>query len=278
MSKSSPHDPELVTSAANPLVKRMRALADRKHRRRQGAFVVEGLQPVRQAVEAGADVEVFVVAPRLLTHAASARMVAEQAERGVRVAHVSAELFARLSDRDGPSGLAAIVRIRTRDLDELEVAPDSLFVALHEVGNPGNLGTIMRTADAAGAAGVVLVGNTADPFDPVAVKATMGALFNVLVARAADADELFAWAEARGVTVAATSAKAESNFWGADYPSPLALLLGSEGAGLPDAVASGCRLRLRIPMTGKTESLNLAVAAGLLLYEAQRKISPDLDA
>ena len=180
----------LISSAANPVVRRMRLLGDRKHRRREGAFVVEGIQPVWQAVEAGADVEVLVVAPDLLGGSPAAEMVAGQEAAGTRVARVTGELFARLSARDGPSGLAAIVRARVPGLASLPVTPGSVFVALHEVGNPGNLGTIIRTADAAGAAGVVLVGAAADPFDPVAVKASMGALFAVPVARAAGPAEL----------------------------------------------------------------------------------------
>jgi len=263
----------LISSAANPVVKRMRLLGDRKHRRRENAFVVEGIQPVWQAVEAGADVEVLVVAPDLLGGSAAARMVAAQEDAGTRVARVTAELFARVSARDGPSGLAAIVRARVPGLASLPVSPDAVFAALHEVGNPGNLGAIIRTADAAGAAGVALIGAAADPFDPVAVKASMGALFAVPVARAASPAEFLAWARDCGVTVATTSAKAEASFWEASYPRPLALLLGAEGTGLPDDLLAAGDLQVRIPMTGTAESLNLAVAAGLLLYQARR---PDL--
>jgi len=263
---------DLISSAANPVVKRVRLLGDRKHRRREGAFVVEGIQPVWQAVEAGADVEVLVVAPALLGSRA-AELVAGQEAAGTRVARVTGELFARLSARDGPSGLAAIVRARVPGLASLPVTPDSVFVALHEVGNPGNLGTIMRTADAAGAAGVVLVGAAADPFDPVAVKASMGALFVVPVARAADPADFFAWAGGAEVRVVTTSARARTSFWEASYPRPLALLLGAEGAGLPEDVLAAGDAQVRIPMTGTAESLNLAVAAGLLLYQARK---PDL--
>jgi TrmH family RNA methyltransferase len=264
---------ELISSAANPVVKRMRLLGDRKHRRREGAFVVEGIQPVWQAVEAGADVEVLVVAPDLLGGSAAAGMVAAQEAAGVRVARLTGELFARVSARDGPSGLAAIVRARVPGLATLPVTPGAVFVALHEIGNPGNLGTIIRTADAAGAAGVVLIGAAADPFDPAAVKASMGALFTVPVARAADPAEFFAWAAGSTVTVITTSAKARTSFWEAAYPRPGALLLGAEGAGLPETVLAAGDVQARIPMAGTAESLNLAVAAALLLYQARK---PDL--
>jgi len=266
---------ELITSGANPVVKRVRLLADRKHRRRAGAFVVEGTQLVWQAVEAGADVEILLVAPGLLGRSAAARrltaMIAGQEERGVRVARLSDEVFTRISGREGPSGLAAIVRRRLAGLAGLAAGPAAVFVALHSIGNPGNLGTIIRTANAAGAAGVVLVGQTTDPFDPAAVKASMGALFTLPVAHAATPAEFFGWAAATGVTVVTTSARAGQIFWDASYPRPLALLLGAEGAGLPSEVLARGDRQVQIPMSGTAESLNLAVAAGLLLYEVNRQ-------
>lgn len=260
----------LISSAANPVSKRMRLLADRKHRSREGAFVVEGIQPVWQAVEAGADIEALVVAPELLGDSGAAAMVAGQEAAGTRIVRVTAGLFGRLSGRDGPSGLAAIVRGRPARVGGLTVHPRSLFVVLHEIGNPGNLGTIIRTADAAGAAGVILLGQATDPFDPAAVKASMGAVFSVPVAHEPQPEEFFGWAGRHGVTVATTSAKASTSFWAVRYPRPLAFLLGAEGPGLPDGLLARGDLSVRIPMTGTAESLNLAAAATLLLYEAQR--------
>jgi RNA methyltransferase, TrmH family len=262
---------ELISSAANPLIKRARLLADRRHRRREGAFVVQGIQPVSQAVAAGADIEALIVAPDLLRQPAAAAMVRQQEEGGTRVARITGELFGRMAGRDGPTGLAAIVRASPAALADLRVEPGSLFVALHEIGNPGNLGTIIRTADAAGAAGVILVGPSTDPYDPAAVKASMGALFSVPVARAATAGELTEWAAARGVSMAVTSARGSRPVWAAELPLPLVILLGSEGAGLPEDLLSQGELQLRIPMTGTAESLNLAVAAGILLYEVRRR-------
>ena len=265
---------DLISSARNPIVKRIRLLADRRHRRREGAFVVMGIQPVWQAVEAGAKIETLVLAPELLHSAPAAGMVAAQEAAGVPVARLTGELFARLADRDAPAGLAAIVRACPSSLAELPVGPGSLFVALHEVGNPGNLGSVVRTADAAGAGGVILVGHTTDPYDPVAVKATMGAVFQLPIARSATVDELFAWATGRGVTVATASPGAADDLWTAPCPLPLAYLLGSEGEGLPPEVLARGDVQVRIPILGRAESLNLAVAAGVLLYEARRRSRP----
>jgi RNA methyltransferase, TrmH family len=265
---------ELISSAANPLIKRIRLLADRQHRRREGAFVVRGVQPVWQAVEASADIEVLIAAPELLRDPAAA-MVAAQEARGVKVARLTGELFGRIADRDGPAGLAAIVRKRTGGLAGLSVLPDAVFVALHEVANPGNLGTIIRTADAVAAAGVILVGQSADPFDPVAVKASMGAVFSVPVVTEAAPAEFLRWCSDRGIAVAATSGSAALSLWDITLPRPVAVLFGSEGSGLPSELLAAGDLQLRIPMTGSAESLNLAVAAGILLYEAWRQSRGD---
>jgi TrmH family RNA methyltransferase len=261
--------PEVITSAANPLVKRIRALADRRHRRREGAFVVEGVQPVWRAVEAGWQLETLVVVPELLPEAA-AEMVQRQRVLGARVAEVSTELAGRLTERDRPPGLFAVVRTQVAGLEELSPAPGAVFAALHGVANPGNLGTVIRTADAVGAAGVILIGDTADPFAPSAVKASMGSLFAVPVVSTPDPAEFLRWARAAGVRVLATSGYAEAAHWSLDYPTPLAILLGSEGDGLPAELLAGADERVRIPMVGTAESLNLAVAAALMLYEARR--------
>ncbi len=262
---------DVITSTANPLVKRLRALGDRKQRRREGAFFVEGLQPVWQAVEGGATIELLVIAPELLMSARAQGLVAEQEARGVRIARLSAAIFASLSERDGPTGLGAIVRTQTTPLAALEVRPDAPFIALYEIGNPGNLGTIIRTADATGAGGVILIGETTDPFAPAAVKASMGALFAMPIAQVGDPAEFFAWAHAQGVAVVTTSARAPAEHWATDYPRPLALLLGSEGDGLPPELLQQGDLQVRIPMIGTARSLNLAVAAGVLLYEIRRQ-------
>lgn len=265
---------ELITSATNPVAKRFRALADRKHRRREGAFVVEGLQPVWRAVTAGWPIETLVVAPDLLVNPAAVQMVAEQESRGVRVSRLSAELFTRLSDRDGPAGLAAMVRGTVGGLGSF-VPGDGPLIGLYRAGNPGNIGTILRTADAAGAGGMVLVGPSADPLSPAAVKSSMGSVFAVPLAHAASSEEFFDWLVGDERVAVAITGTGRSSLWDNDLDGVLtgrcALLLGSEGDGLPEDVALRCAYSVRIPMWGTAESLNLATAASVVLYEIARR-------
>lgn len=262
---------DLITSSANPLIKRIRALAEPRRRRSEQAFFCEGGQTVWRAVEAGADIEVLVVAPELIAGSPAERLVAERQAAGLPVAKLSADLFGRLSGRDGPSGIGAVVRGTLGSLEDLEVAADSLLVVLHEVANPGNLGSIIRTADAAGVHGVVLLGSTTDPFAPAAVKASMGSLFSVSVVREVSVDKFFDWARAREVSVLTTSARAENSYLEADYRLPLALVFGSEGEGLSREMLDRGDSSLFVPMVGTASSLNLSVAVGVVVFEARRR-------
>lgn len=260
----------LISSTSNPLVKRIRALRLKKQRLRERAFFVDGIQPVWQALDHDAPVETLVVADDLLTSDAARARVEEARSSGIAVASVTAEVYAAISEREGPSGLGAIVTAREPDLEAVDVAPDSLLVALEGIGNPGNLGTIVRTADGAGACAVILVGDAADPYDPAAVKASMGALFAVSILRSGSMDELISWARERELSVITSSARATTRYSEAAYRLPALLVLGSEGEGLSaDALALG-DVQVRIDMGGSVSSLNVAVAAGILLYEIRR--------
>jgi TrmH family RNA methyltransferase len=263
--------PDVITSFANPTVKRYRALAARKNRRREGAFTGEGLQPVWFAVRSAWPVDTLIVAPDLLTNEPAWQMVDEAGRDGTAVVWVGRDVFAHLSERDGPAGLAAIVRGSVGDLTAFRPAGTGPVVALHRVGNPGNIGTILRSADAAGAAGLLLVGDCADPLSPTAVKASMGSLFVVPLAAAETENALFAWASAAGRPVVAITGNTADSLWRAAVPADAVLLMGSEGDGLPDELARRCQAALAIPMQGSAESLNLATATSIALFELSRR-------
>jgi RNA methyltransferase, TrmH family len=267
-------DAGLITSAANPLVKRIRSLRLRKERERAGEFFVDGIQPVWQALDHEAEVELVVVAPGLLTSEPARVRVAEAERVGIPVARVAPAVYDKLSERDHPSGLGAIVKRRETPLGELAVGPRDVVVAVEDIGNPGNLGTIVRTADGAGAAGVVVVGDATDPTHQAALKASMGTIFSVPVCRAASVAELLDWARSRDLSVVTTSARASTGYADAPYELPALLLLGSEAEGLSPEVLGRGDLQVRIDMAGSATSLNVAVAAGILLYEIKRRANP----
>lgn len=262
---------ELITSLHNPIVKRARRLRLRKYRTLDGAFLVEGIRPVWQALEQQAPVEALLWAPELLTSPGARERVERHRSAGGRVSALGAEAFGSLAERDHPSGIAAILRCDTKSLGDLEAAPGAFFVALETPGSPGNVGAIVRTLDATGGRALVIAGDAADPFHPRAVKASMGSLFALDVCRAAGVEEIADWCHAEGVTLVTTSAQASTELWDADLVPPLMLLLGSEREGLSPAQLERGDVAVRIPMQGSVSSLNLAVAAGVLLYELKRR-------
>jgi len=256
---------EIISSAQNPLIKKIRSLKTRKARVREGAFWVEGLAPVIEAIDAGWDVQSLVRSPDLLNSEAAIRFLSS-VDINERI--LSAELFGKISDRDGPAGLGAIVSTRDLELSDLEVRPDSLVAILVEPQDPGNLGTIIRTSYCAGVSAVVLVGHATDPFDPKSVRASMGALFRIPVVRAAGAEDLVRWASDAGVWLTGTSSRADKCYRTAEYGLPHGIVMGNEQKGIPEDLADACTSLVSIPMTGTVNSLNLSAAAAIILYEA----------
>ena len=261
---------EIITSKANPLVKRARRLKQRKHRDKEGAFLVEGIHLVWTAIENDAPIETLLFCPGLLTSERATALVEAHEKMGLQVALLTEEAYGAFSDRENPAGLAAIARAIPTSLQDLSVQQDSVFVVLDRIGNPGNLGTILRTLDAVGGAAVILVGDTCDPYHPAAVKASMGALFAHPVVAVPDFDVVEEWARDNGVFSITTSARAATDYWDADYRGPIALVLGSEAEGLSEEIRNTGDQSVRIPMEGNVTSLNLAIAAGILLYEVKR--------
>jgi TrmH family RNA methyltransferase len=257
----------LITSRSNPLVKRIRALRQKKHRLAEGAFYAEGLRVVLTAIEREAPIECLITSSELLSSETARQRVESVRALGRPVFELSRPLFESISERDNPVGLGAILRAELTPLQELRVRPDGLYAAMLEPGDPGNLGAILRTLDGVGGAGLILVGDAVDPFHPAAVRASMGTLFTIPVSAAEEMAEVLDWARERRVQTVASSAHAATGYDRAAYRLPALLLLGSEGEGLPAAILEAADLAVAIPMRGAASSLNLAVAAGLLLYQ-----------
>lgn len=253
-----------ITSRTNPLIKRIKRLANKKDRQAEGVFFVEGLRSVATAIEQGADIERLLYAPELLTSDFGHQLVTKS---GHEVVPLSADLFAHLSERDHPTGLAALVRFPQQNFANWHASSQAIYVALDEISDPGNLGTILRTADAVGARGVIVCGREGtDPFHPQAVKASMGAVFSVPLAMVEHSADVVAWARDQAVQLVATSAKAKHDYREATYSPPLLLLMGSEREGLSAELQAQCDVTISLPMRGVSSSLNLAVATGVLLY------------
>jgi TrmH family RNA methyltransferase len=264
---------ERITSAANAQIKRIRALRERKERAQTELFFVEGIRAVAAALDAGFDVQHLIVAPELL-ESDFARQTVRAAERGgTPVLEVSPAVFETISRKDGPQGIALVARQRWLDLPSLALGSTGVCVALVEPQDPGNLGSILRTCDAVGAAGLILVGSSADPYDPSALRASTGAAFTVPLVRTSWG-ELSAWARQGGVHMVGASGGAPTSYRSATYRTPLVLLMGSEREGLSEPQQTACDTLVHIPMRGTVDSLNLAVATSLVLYDVFERRLP----
>ena len=252
-----------ITSLTNPTVKAVRALHMRKARQESGLFLVEGLKAVTEAVDLGQ-------APRILLYgegAANHPLLVRAAAMAGETLEVSAAILAKISRRDNPQTVLGVFGQAFTHLGALDPAAAHCWVALEAVRDPGNLGTIVRTADAAGCGGVILVGDCCDPYSVEAVRATMGSIFAVPIARAGVA-EFLDWRVRWPGSVVGTLLTAEIDFRAAPYRDPNLILMGNEQAGLSAALAAACDVTVKIPMRGRADSLNLAVATGIMIYAA----------
>lgn len=263
-----------VTSLANPMVKDIRALAMKKFRDQTQSFLAEGLKLVVDAMDAGWRIRTLVLAKNSLGNQAAERAAARTVAAGGTVLQVNEKVLSAITRRDNPQMVLGVFEQSYRALSTIKPATGDVWVALDRVRDPGNLGTIVRTADAVGARGVILVGDCTDPFSTETVRATMGSIFSVPLAKA-DAESFVAWCGERKVTLVGTHLKGSVDYRSVDYaPGPVVVLMGNEQQGLPEALATACDRLVRIPQAGRADSLNLAVATGVMLYEVRRSALP----
>ncbi len=261
-----------LTSRNNPKIKQIRALDRRKGREASGLFLVEGIRHVGEAVASGAQVEYICYAPDLLRGEFAQDLIQEQASRGLPCYALPGELFSWLASKENPQGILAVVRQPQHELNSLNPGNFPWGVALVSPQDPGNIGAILRTIDAVAASGLLLLEGGADPYHPSAVRASMGALLWYPVVSASFTDFTH-WAGAHGYTVYGSSAHAPRGHTEIQgYHPPLILLMGSEREGLSTGQVAACQELIRLPMRGRVTSLNLAVAAGILLYAISERL------
>ncbi len=256
----------MITSTANPTIKQIRKLREKKERLQTGLFYIEGLRIVIEALQQGAQVECLVVSPDLLTSEFGWQKVEEENRRGIQVLQVGQAVFTSLASKENPQGIAAVVRQHWQNAASLRLASQDLWVALDSVADPGNLGTILRTNDAVGGKGVILLDNSTDPYDLTTIRASMGAIFSQALVKTTF-EQFLQWKQEHDYALVGTSDTASVDYCQASYPLPMILLMGSERLGLSEEHMRACDQLVSIPMVGRSDSLNLAVAAGVMLYE-----------
>jgi TrmH family RNA methyltransferase len=259
-----------VTSLANPVIKDIKSLALKKFRDAQNAFLAEGLKLVIDALDLGWTIKTLVFAKTARGNPLVEKVAARAVASGALVLEVSEKVLTSVTRKDNPQTVLGVFEQRLGALRDVRPAGSDVWVALDRVRDPGNLGTVIRTADAVGAKGVLLVGDCTDPFALETVRATMGSIFAVPLVKAST-DAFVQWRKGFNGLVAGTHLKGAVDYRSVTFGNkPTVLLMGNESQGLPEPLADLCDVLLRIPQAGRADSLNLAVATGIMLYEVRR--------
>jgi len=256
----------LVSHPRDPIFLNLRALQTSQGRSRTNLYLIEGIRHVVRAIECRTQIECFFFNPSVLSNRFGRKLVKRLRQAGIASVQLSPQLYRTLTLAAEPQGIGAVVRQQWMPIATLRPAPDSFWLAAESIDSPGNLGTIIRTAEATGVAGIFLIGSYADPFDPAAVRASMGSLFSQKLVRCSPR-EFTDWARSSGVAVIASLPSGLLDYKALRFRWPAVMLIGNERYGLPDHLVEVADFTVRIPMVGRCDSINAAVAAGVLLYE-----------
>jgi TrmH family RNA methyltransferase len=256
-----------ITGFSNPTVKFLRSLREKKHRRLEGKFLAEGLRLLTDAREAGKLPKMLVMATKREAHPLLEALEADVAAAGGEIIEMDEDILAKVTGKDNPQAVAGVFAEFDTSLAGLDRHSAQIWLVAQALRDPGNLGTMLRTGDAVGAGGLILLDDCADPFSVEAVRASMGAIFTQKLAQARW-DEFLPWLRAGEGQLVAASLRDAQDYRGAPYTAPCFLMVGNESRGLPEEYEDACDLRVTIPMLGRADSLNAAVAAAVLAYEA----------
>jgi TrmH family RNA methyltransferase len=259
-----------VTSLTNPIIKDIRLLEKKRHRDETGLFLAEGMKLLIDAMESGWTIRTLIYSKAGKGQENVEKLAARCLAQGADVLIVSEKVLGAIARRDNPQMVMGVFEQRWQTPSAVRPGTRDVWVALDRVRDPGNLGTIIRTADAAGAKGVILVGQTTDPFATETVRATMGSIFAMPLSRMSEPD-FIAFAKTWPGMVAGTHLKGAVDYREPDYTKePVLLVMGNEQAGMTDELADACTVLIKIPQAGRADSLNLAIATGVCLFEVRR--------
>lgn len=255
-----------ITGFSNPTVKHLRALREKKHRKAAGRFLAEGLRLLTDARESGHLPELLVMAEGREGHPLLNTLEHAVLASGGEVIETSPDILSKITGKDNPQAVAGVFKQFDTTLEALDRSRAQIWLVAQALRDPGNLGTMLRTGDAVGAGGLILIDDCADPFSVEAVRASMGAVFTQAIAQARW-EEFLPWLRSGNGQLVAASLRDAVPYRGAPYAAPCFILVGNESQGLPDSYEAACDLRVTMPMKGRADSLNAAVAGAVLAYE-----------
>ena len=263
-------DAPALTSLSNPRVKHVVKLRRRSHRDEDGLMLIEGYRELRRAVDNAVALSEVFFCPELYQGSNEPTLLAEAANAGATLTQCNADVFRKMAYRDRPEGLLAVAPQIHRGLDTLTAKPDAFYIVAEAIEKPGNLGTILRSADATGVDALIVCDRCTDIHNPNVVRASIGTMFCVPVIEAST-DEAIAWLRQNQITMVAATPHTDALYTDTDLTGPVAIVVGTEKVGLSDAWLEASACPVRIPMLGQCDSLNVASATSLLLYEVVRQ-------
>lgn len=260
--------PREVTAFSNATVKRLRSLRDKKARKEEGLFLAEGLRIIAEARDSGRLPEIIMFSAEGARHPLAAEIIAATEAAGGDAIETTPDILSKTSGKDNPQMLVAAYRQPKTSLVSIDRSSAPLWFVAQALRDPGNIGTILRTGDAVGAGGLILIDDSADPYSVEAARASMGAIFTQKVAKASWG-EFVGWLRAGPGQLVGTSLNTDRDYLSVAYRQPAFLLIGNEQQGLPPAYESECDLLVKIPMAGRADSLNAAIAAAVMAFQVK---------
>ena len=255
-----------ITGFSNPTIKRLKSLREKKHRKREGLFLAEGLRILTEALDSGKTPRMLVVVEDTELHPLAQKIEAATVAAGGDVIETSEAIIAKLSGKSNPQSIIGIYQDHLVALEGLDRTTAKIWLVAQALRDPGNLGTILRTGDAVGAGGLILIDDCVDPFSVEAVRASMGGIFTQQIVQARWPD-FQPWLRSGPGELVGTSLNTENDYQSVRYRGPTFLLIGNEAQGLPPEYEAACDTLVKMPMMGKADSLNAAVAASVMAYE-----------
>ncbi len=259
-----------IASLANPHIKAIIDIRDKRSTYKHDAFLIEGPHLIEMAIGSGIEIKKVFFKGAFSVKKETQKILKNLSKRTDQIYEVTEQILKKITDTETPQGIVALVSYKPLLLDNLSLKDRSILVVIDGIQDPGNLGTIIRTADAAGAGAVILLPGTCDAFMPKAIRATAGSIFNIPIVYA-ETDDFQKWLLEKKIKLVVTSADAEKSVFDAELDSPAAFVFGNEAHGVSEKLRGSADLFLRIPIYGKAESLNVATSAAICLYEAVRQ-------
>lgn len=262
---------EMITSSSNPIIKEIKSLNRKKDRWKKKKYYIEGVRAVKESINSNSNLEYLVYSDMLFSAKGGKELFKEISSKNYKLSYVSDKLFYEISDTETPQGILSVIKFDIKKLNNALKNKRNFFILLDRVQDPGNMGTIIRTADAFGANGVIVTDGCVDVFNPKTIRSTMGSIFHVPLIYYKSSEEAMIELRDNNIKIVSTALNAKNYCFDIDFNMDFVLVIGNEASGVSNSILEASDMLIKIPMLGKAESLNAAVASSVIMYEVLRQ-------